>query len=82
MIPGAIVGVLITVTGNYKPLLIIDFLLMSIDMGPFIMLEKNSSTTCWAAYQSLLALGSGIAFIAALPTILASLPEFEVGTAT
>lgn len=83
MVPGAIVGgVLITATGKYKPLLVAGFVLMAIGMGLFTMLDDRTNTVRWVVYQVVLALGSGIALIATLPAILASLPESDVATAT
>ncbi|KAA8645746.1 hypothetical protein EYZ11_001255 [Aspergillus tanneri] len=83
MVPFAIIGgVLITVTGKYKPLLIVGFALMTIGMGLFTMLDDKTNTVRWVVYQVILAIGSGIALIATLPAILASLPESDVATAT
>ncbi|PIG79036.1 Major Facilitator Superfamily protein [Aspergillus arachidicola] len=82
MVPGAIVGVLITVTGKYKPLLVAGFVLMAIGMGLFTMLDDRTNTVRWVIYQVILALGSGISLIATLPAVLASLPESDVPTAT
>lgn len=83
MVPGAIVGgVLITVTGKYKPLRVAGFILMAIGMGLFTMLDDRTNTVRWVIYQVILALGSGISLIATLPAVLASLPESDVATAT
>ncbi|GMG42549.1 unnamed protein product [Aspergillus oryzae var. brunneus] len=83
MVPGAIVGgVLITVTGKYKPLLVAGFILMAVGMGLFTMLDDRTNTVRWVIYQVILALGSGIFLIATLPVVLASLPESDVATAT
>ncbi|KAB8223176.1 major facilitator superfamily domain-containing protein [Aspergillus novoparasiticus] len=83
MVPGAIIGgVLITVTGKYKPLLVAGFVLMAIGMGLFTMLDDRTSTVRWVVYQVILALGAGISLIATLPAVLASLPESDVATAT
>ncbi|KAK6824253.1 hypothetical protein RU639_005072 [Aspergillus parasiticus] len=77
MVPGAIIGgVLITVTGKYKPLLVARFVLMAIGMGLFTMLDDRTNTVRWVVHQVILALGSGISLIATLPAILASFPEF------
>ncbi|RAQ75600.1 Major Facilitator Superfamily protein [Aspergillus flavus] len=83
MVSGAIVGgVLITVTGKYKPLLVAGFILMAVGMGLFTMLDDRTNTVRWVIYQVILALGSGISLIATLPAVLASLPESDVATAT
>ncbi|KAB8200189.1 multidrug resistance protein Fnx1 [Aspergillus parasiticus] len=83
MVPGAIIGgVLITVTGKYKPLLVARFVLMAIGMGLFTMLDDRTNTVRWVVHQVTLALGSGISLIATLPAILASFPESDVATAT
>lgn len=83
MVSGAIVGgVLITITGKYKPLLVAGFILMAIGMGLFTMLDDRTNTVRWVIYQVILALGSGISLIATLPAVLASLPESDVATAT
>ncbi|GMG28753.1 unnamed protein product [Aspergillus oryzae] len=83
MVPGAIVGgVLITVTGKYKPLLVAGFILMAVGMGLFTMLDDRTNTVRWVIYQVILALGSVISLIATLPAVLASLPESDVATAT
>ncbi|KAJ5272657.1 hypothetical protein N7478_007782 [Penicillium angulare] len=83
MVPGAIIGgVLITVTGKYKPLLVVGFILMAIGMGLFTMLDDQTNTVRWVVYQVVLAIGSGISLIATLPAVLASLPESDVALAT
>ncbi|EIT73640.1 hypothetical protein AO1008_04766 [Aspergillus oryzae 100-8] len=83
MVPGAIVGgVLITVTGKDKPLLVAGFILMAVGMGLFTMLDDRTNTVRWVIYQVILALGSVISLIATLPAVLASLPESDVATAT
>ncbi|KAJ5116063.1 hypothetical protein N7456_000411 [Penicillium angulare] len=83
MVPGAIIGgVLITVTGKYKPLLVVGFILMAIGMGLFTMLDDHTNTVRWVVYQVVLAVGSGISLIATLPAVLASLPESDVALAT
>jgi MFS family permease len=83
MVPAAIIGgVLITVTGKYKELLVAGFVLMAVGMGLFTMLDDRTNTVRWVVYQVVLALGSGISLIATLPAVLASLPESDVATAT
>ncbi|PMB64473.1 putative transporter C3H1.06c [Beauveria bassiana] len=83
MVPFAIIGgILITVTGSYKWLLAAGFTAMAIGMGLFTMLDDKTTTVVWVVYQVVLAMGSGIALIATLPAILASLPESDVATAT
>jgi len=83
MVPFAIIGgILITVTGKYKPFLIIGFIPMAVGMGLFTMLDDKTTTVVWVVFQVLLAAGSGLSLIATLPAILASLPESDVATAT
>jgi EmrB/QacA subfamily drug resistance transporter len=83
MVPFAIIGgILITVTGKYKPFLIIGFIPMAVGMGLFTMLNDKTTTVIWVVFQVILAAGSGLSLIATLPAILASLPESDVATAT
>ncbi|OBT75973.1 hypothetical protein VF21_05746 [Pseudogymnoascus sp. 05NY08] len=83
MVPFAIIGgILITVTGKYKPFLVIGFIPMAVAMGLFTLLDDKTKTVVWVVYQVILAMGSGLALIATLPAILASLPESDVATAT
>jgi MFS family permease len=83
MVPFAIIGgILITVTGKYKPFLIIGFIPMAVGMGLFTMLNDKTTTVVWVVFQVILAAGSGLSLIATLPAILASLPESDVATAT
>ncbi|PNY25478.1 Major Facilitator Superfamily protein [Tolypocladium capitatum] len=83
MVPSAILGgIIISVTGRYKDLLVGGFVAMSIGMGLFTMLDNNTTTIVWVVFQVVLALGSGVALMATLPAILASLPESDVATAT
>lgn len=83
MVPFAIIGgIFISVVGKYKPLLIAGFVPMAVGVGLFSTLTDKSSTVIWVVFQVILAAGSGMALIATLPAILASLPESDVATAT
>lgn len=83
MVPFAILGgIFISMTGKYKPLLIAGFVPIAVGVGLFSTLTDKSSTAIWVIFQIILAAGSGIALIATLPAILASLPESDVATAT
>lgn len=80
MVPFAIIGgIFISVVGKYKPLLIGGFIPMAVGVDLFSMLTAKSSGV---VFQVILAAGSGMALIATLQAILASLPEADVATAT
>lgn len=83
MVPFAIVGdIIISATGRYKDLLVAGFIAMSVGMGLFTILDDKTTIVVWVVFQVVLAISSGVALIATLPAILASLPESDVATAT
>jgi hypothetical protein len=78
----AAAGAIITITGRYRALHFVGWILMAIGIGLFPLLDRNSTTAAWVGYQALFGLGNGLVFNAMIPPLLASLPPSEVATAT
>ncbi|RMD44218.1 hypothetical protein DV735_g781, partial [Chaetothyriales sp. CBS 134920] len=79
---GVIAGILITVTGHYRPFHFLGFALMTVGCGLFTLLDADSSTGSWVGFQIIFGVGAGFVFTSCLPAILAALPESEVARAT
>ncbi|KAF8849212.1 MFS general substrate transporter [Acephala macrosclerotiorum] len=78
----AATGAYITITGKYRSIQFVGWVLMVIGVGLFPLLDRNSTTSAWVGYQALFGLGNGMVFNAMIPPLLASLPPSEVATAT
>lgn len=78
----ALAGAFITLTGKYRVLHYLGWILMAIGVGLFPLLNTNSPVSAWVGYQTFFGLGNGLVFNAMIPPLLASLPASEVATAT
>lgn len=58
----AAAGAIITITGKYRPLHYVGWVLMIIGIGLFPLLDRNSTTAAWVGYQALFGLGNGLVF--------------------
>ncbi|KAI1803748.1 MFS general substrate transporter [Daldinia bambusicola] len=75
IITGAIVGVVLTRTGRYRPLHIVAFALIVLGFGLFSRFDRNTSNVEWVIIQIIAAFGLSIS----MPT---NLPEFDTAAAT
>lgn len=78
----ALGGGLLTKFGRYKPIHFAAFVVMSVGMGLFILIDENSSTGAWVGYQIINAAGAGLIISSLLPAALAPLAEADVAQAT
>ncbi|KAK1149548.1 hypothetical protein N8T08_005097 [Aspergillus melleus] len=83
VVPAAIfAGAILTKTGKYKWIQIVGFAFMTLGMGLFTLLDKDSDTGKWTGFQILAAIGSGLIITSTLPAAQAELPESDVATST
>ncbi|KAI0470523.1 multidrug resistance protein fnx1 [Xylariaceae sp. FL0804] len=82
-VPGAIVAVIVlSKFGKYQALHLAGFLIETVALGLFSLLDKNSSTAEWAIFQILAGLGSGMILNTLLPAFQAGIPEKDQAAAT
>ncbi|PYH87350.1 MFS general substrate transporter [Aspergillus ellipticus CBS 707.79] len=79
---GVITGILIAVTGKYRPFHFIGYTCVTAGCGLFSLLTATSPARDWAGFQVLFGVGSGMIFSSTLPPIQVTLPESDVATAT
>ncbi|KAH7305290.1 major facilitator superfamily transporter [Stachybotrys elegans] len=79
---GFAAGYLTTLTGKYLHWHIGGWLLMSVGVGLFSILDDQSSTGHWMGFQIIFGVGMGTIFTTQLPAILASLQERDVAIAS
>ncbi|PHH67382.1 hypothetical protein CDD81_151 [Ophiocordyceps australis] len=83
LIPGsAVVGVILSKTGHYRPLHAIGFILSTLGPGLNVLLDKDTYAGVWAMLQIVDAIGRSCILPTTLPAVLASLPEKDVASAT
>lgn len=83
LLPFAIIaGIVMTVTGAYKPLHWVSFTFLAAGTGVFSLLGPSSSTAEWASLEVITAIGVGVTMSSVLPAIQSSLPEIDVATST
>ncbi|KAK2592123.1 hypothetical protein QQS21_010194 [Conoideocrella luteorostrata] len=83
LIPGsAVVGVILSKTGRYRPLHAIGFILSTLGPGLNVLLKKDTHAGVWAMLQIVDAIGRSLILPTTLPAVLASLPEKDVAAAT
>ena len=81
--PFAIVaGAVIAITGTYKTVNIIAFVLMTTAMGLFQILRPDSPQWHWIVFQIVLGMGAGLMFTCSLPPIQAAVKVSEIAAAT
>lgn len=82
-VPGAAISaVLLARWGKYKLLHVMGFLLMTVGIGTFALLEKDTSTAAWVLIQAVPSIGSGFLLSTLLPAFQASLEEADQAVAT
>jgi len=79
---GIVTGVIITKTGRYRPIHFVAFALMTIGLGLFTILDKDSSAAEWVIFQMIAAVGMGLLLTGTLPAVQVELAEKDVGAAT
>lgn len=79
---GIVGGVLVAVTGHYKPLILIGFAFLSIGVGCLTILTSETATAVWVVLQIIVGIGGGLALTATLPAVQAPLDESDVAVAT
>lgn len=79
---GIATGIIITKTGRYRPIHFIAFALMTVGLGLFTLLDKNSSAAKWVIFQMIAAVGMGLLLTGILPAVQVDLAEKDVGAAT
>lgn len=83
LIPGsAVVGVILSKTGYYRPLHLVGFILGTLGPGLNVLLDQNTHAGIWATIQIIDALGRACIIPTTLPAVLASLSESDVASAT
>ena len=78
----AITGIVVTITGKYRPFHFVGFALMSLGGGGMAILSTKTSPVLWISFQLLFGIGNGIVFNTMIPPLLAAVPPGEVATAT
>jgi len=76
----AVSGALLSKTGVYRPFHLIGFVLMTIGVGLFALLDRDTPTVVWVVFEAIEAIGQALVIPTILPAIQASLPEKEVAT--
>lgn len=83
LMPAGIVGgLVVAVTGRYKPTLLAGFGLISIGVGLLTILTAHSSKAQWVIFQVIAGVGAGLSLTATLPAVQAPLAESDVAVAT
>ncbi|KAH8886220.1 MFS general substrate transporter [Thozetella sp. PMI_491] len=77
-----IAGVLLSVTGKYKPIHATAFALSAIGYGLLTLLREDTPKVAWAFIQLVASAGSGLTLSVMLPAIMAGLPEADVASAS
>jgi hypothetical protein len=82
-VPCSILAVLLmTRFGRYKVIHLSGFALMTLGLGLFSLLKKNSSTAEWVVFQIINSIGNGILMNSLLPACQATLPESDQAQTT
>jgi hypothetical protein len=82
-IPGAVIAVIIlSKFGKYKVLHLVGFVILTLGIGLFVHLDRNSSDAEWIVFQVIAALGSGMILNTLLPAFQAPLAESDQAAAT
>ncbi|KAG7038216.1 MFS general substrate transporter [Colletotrichum scovillei] len=82
-IPGAAISAVVLARwGRYKALHIVGFALMTLGLGIWAVLDRNSSTVAWVLIQVVPAVGSGMLLNTLLPAFQAGLAEADQAAAT
>jgi hypothetical protein len=76
----AVSGAMLSKTGVYRPFHLVGFILMTVGLGLFALLDRNTSTVIWVVFEAIEAIGQALVIPTILPAIQASLPEKEVAT--
>ncbi|KAI4858858.1 major facilitator superfamily domain-containing protein [Hypoxylon rubiginosum] len=83
LVPSAIInGVIMTKTGQYKPLHWAGFGFFALASGLFSSMDATTSTVKWVFWQFFGAYGLGCLIMSILPGIQSSLPEADVAAST
>lgn len=83
LIPFAAVGGgLLSTTGRYRPLVSAGFLLITMGMALFVLLNSDSSTGLWVGLQIVYSAGAGLVLPALLPIIQSSLDAKDNAAST
>ena len=83
VVPFAIIaGILLSTWGQYKPLHTAGFALTAVGFGLLTILKADSPQSYWVGFLIVAASGIGLTLSIILPSILATLPESEVATAS
>ncbi|CAL1715229.1 unnamed protein product [Somion occarium] len=69
-----ICGIVVKVTGKYRPVNYVGWVLMIIGFGLLSLLKADSNTGQWVGYQVLVSAGTGMIFSATVFPVLAPLP--------
>jgi EmrB/QacA subfamily drug resistance transporter len=78
----AISGFLLSKYGRYKPFHIASFFILTLGLGLFILLDRNSSMATWIMVQFTVAVGSGFSLSTLLPAVQAKLSDKDTAAAT
>ncbi|KAI0390332.1 MFS general substrate transporter [Xylariaceae sp. FL0594] len=79
---GIIAGVVMEKTGKYRPQHLVGFSLLSIGIGLFTLLTKDTPAVAWAWFEIITALGLGVIMTAVLSAIQAALTEADTARST
>ncbi|KAI1775360.1 major facilitator superfamily domain-containing protein [Hypoxylon cercidicola] len=75
-------GVLLTMTGTYKVLHAVAFGVTAIGFGLLTLLDGNTAKVAWVFFELISSAGLGLTVSTMLPSIMAGLPESDVGSST
>ena len=78
----AISGFLLSKYGRYKPFHIASFVVLTLGLGLFILLDRNSSMVAYIMVQITVAVGSGFSLSTLLPAVQAKLSDKDTAAAT
>ncbi|KDR73516.1 hypothetical protein GALMADRAFT_614600 [Galerina marginata CBS 339.88] len=78
----AVSGVIVSRTGQYRPVMWISFVIFAIGMGLMIMLDGHSSTAVKVVYPLVASIGVGCLFQTPLIGLQAAMPIKDMATST
>jgi MFS family permease len=79
---GEIGGWTITITGRYRPVLLIGWCFTIVGAGLFTMLTANTTTGTWIVYEIIAGVGVGTIWSTTFAPVQASLDEADVALST
>ncbi|MCJ1441750.1 MAG: hypothetical protein MMC23_002242 [Stictis urceolatum] len=78
----AFTGIVMSLTGKYRPFHFVGWSLMTISCGLFSIYDEHTSTAVWVISQLIFGIGCGLVYSTMIPPLLAATPSKDVATAT